>query len=106
MEKYMTTDTWAAVVGSVAGFCTTIAFVPQVLKIWKQGGRDLSYGMLSLYLVGVILWLAYGILLRAQAIIITNASTAVLITIAAGLKGWTARRDSAKQTILGAAGRV
>jgi hypothetical protein len=22
---------------------------PQLIKIWKQGGRDLSYGMLALY---------------------------------------------------------
>jgi uncharacterized protein with PQ loop repeat len=32
--------------GALAGFCTTFAFVPQLLKIRKQGGRDLSYGML------------------------------------------------------------
>ena len=63
----MTTETWVTVVGSLGGVCTTFAFVPQVLKIWKQGGRDLSYGMLALYLIGAILWLTYGILLRARA---------------------------------------
>jgi uncharacterized protein with PQ loop repeat len=40
------TTTWIAWVGTVGGFCTTFAYVPQVMKIWKQGGRDLSYGML------------------------------------------------------------
>src|SRR5450432_372927 len=96
----MTTDNWVTVAGSLGGFCTTVAFVPQVLKIWKQGGRDLSYGMLSLYLFGVLLWLAYGILLRAPAVIITNFATAILITIATVLKVWTARRDSGKEEIL------
>ena len=67
------------------------------MKIWKQGGRDLSYGMLALYLLGVILWLAYGILLRAQAVIITNFATAILIAIATVLKAWTARRDVAEE---------
>ena len=45
------------VLGAIAGFCTTFAFVPQIVKIHKQGGRDLSYGMLAFYLVGVLLWL-------------------------------------------------
>jgi len=101
----MTTDTWITIAGSLGGFCTTFAFVPQVLKIWKQGGRDLSYGMLSLYLIGVILWLVYGILLRAQAVIIANVATAILITIATSLKAWTAKRDIVKNAILDAAER-
>ena len=98
----MTTDTWVTIAGSLGGFCTTFAFVPQVLKIWKQGGRDLSYGMLAIYLFGVILWLVYGILLHAQAVIITNVATAILIAIATMLKAWTAKRDVVKNTILSA----
>ena len=101
----MTTDTWVTIAGSLGGFCTTFAFVPQVLKIWKQGGRDLSYGMLALYLFGVILWLVYGLLLHAQAVIITNVATAILITVATTLKAWTARRDVVKNAILSAVER-
>jgi MtN3 and saliva related transmembrane protein len=93
----MTTENWIVVLGSVGGFCTTFAYVPQVIKIWKQGGRDLSYGMLSLYLVGVVLWLAYGMLLHAQAVVLTNFATAILIGIATVLKAWTAKRDEIKQ---------
>jgi len=96
----MTTDNWVTLAGSLGGFCTTIAFVPQVFKIWKQGGRDLSYGMLTLYLLGVLMWLAYGILLRAQEVIIANFATGILITIATALKVWTAKRDSRKQAVL------
>ena len=93
----MTTDAWIVLLGSVGGFCTTFAYVPQVIKIWKQGGRDLSYGMLSLYLFGVVLWLAYGILLHAQAVVLTNFATAILIAIATALKAWTAKRDEIKE---------
>ena len=100
--EVVTTETWVTVVGSLGGICTTFAFVPQVLKIWKQGGRDLSYGMLALYLIGAILWLTYGILLRARAVIIANFATAIVIAIATALKAWTARRDSAKEIILSA----
>jgi len=87
------------VLGTVAGFCTTFAYVPQLIKIWKQGGRDLSYAMLSLYLVGVCLWLAYGLLIHAQAVIITNLATAILIAIATALKAWTVRRGAVKETL-------
>jgi MtN3 and saliva related transmembrane protein len=73
----MTTDSWIVVVGTVAGFCTTFAFVPQLIKIWRQGGRDLSYGMLALYLIGAILWFIYGVLLHAQAVIITKSPTSL-----------------------------
>src|ERR1700736_6152247 len=97
----MTTDNWILFLGSVGGFCTTFAFVPQVIKIWKQGGRDLSYGMLGLYLLGVLLWLAYGVLMHAQAVVLANFATAILITFATALKAWTARRDEGKAGLVG-----
>src|SRR2546430_4458212 len=99
----MTTDSMIVVLGTVAGFCTTFAYVPQLIKIWKQGGRDLSYAMLTLYLFGVCLWLAYGLLIHAQAVIVTNLATAILIAVATALKAWTARcevaREVAKETL-------
>jgi MtN3 and saliva related transmembrane protein len=100
----MTTDSWIVLLGTVGGFCTTFAYVPQVIKIWKQGGRDLSYAMLSLYLVGVCLWLAYGVLIHAQAVILTNFATAILIAIATTLKAWTAKRDESKDGLNNGAG--
>jgi MtN3 and saliva related transmembrane protein len=95
----MTTSTWIFICGTVGGFCTTFAFVPQVVKIWRQGGRDLSYGMLSLYLLGVSLWLVYGILIHAAAITLTNAATFLLIAVATGLKAWTAKRDAVREGV-------
>jgi len=65
-----------------AVFCTTFAFVPQLVKIYKQGEPDLSDGLLSLYLFGVLLWLAYGLLIHAQAVALTNAAIAILIAAA------------------------
>jgi MtN3 and saliva related transmembrane protein len=73
-------------IGSVAAVCTTGAFIPQILKIRRQGGGDLSYPMLFLYLTGVLLWLAYGLMLHAAAIIWANGATALLVAIAILLK--------------------
>jgi MtN3 and saliva related transmembrane protein len=72
--------------GAAAAVCTTGAFVPQILKIRKQGGEDLSYPMLFLYLIGVLLWLAYGVFLHAGAVIWANGLTSLLIIIALALK--------------------
>ena len=85
--------------GAVAGFCTTFAFVPQLIKIHKQGGRDLSYGMLIFYLTGVLLWLAYGIFLHAPSVILANAATSSLILLAIVLKAWKERRSPAADLI-------
>jgi MtN3 and saliva related transmembrane protein len=101
----MTADSWIIVVGTVAGFCTTFAFVPQLIKIWKQGGRDLSYGTLALYLIGAILWFIYGVLLRAQAVVVTNFATAIVIALATAMKAWTARRDDIRASVVQAAER-
>jgi MtN3 and saliva related transmembrane protein len=73
-------------IGTVAAVITTGSFIPQVLKIRKQGGEDLSYPMLLLFLCGTILWLAYGILLHAAAVIWANGITAILVTLAIALK--------------------
>lgn len=99
----MTAESWIIVVGTMAGFCTTFAFVPQLIKIWRQGGRDLSYGMLALYLIGAILWFIYGVLLHAQAVIITNFATAIVIALATAMKAWTAKRDDMRAALIGAA---
>jgi len=80
------------ILGAVAGFCTTFAFVPQLLKIRKQGGRDLSYGMLVFYLTGVLLWLGYGLFLHSPSVILANAATSFLIILAILLKAWKERR--------------
>jgi MtN3 and saliva related transmembrane protein len=73
-------------VGTVAAICTTFAFVPQILKIRRQGGGDPSYPMLGIYLVGVVLWLFYGLMLHAAAVIWANAATTILVFVAIVLK--------------------
>jgi 5'(3')-deoxyribonucleotidase/uncharacterized protein with PQ loop repeat len=84
----MTPAAWIAVIGTIAALCTTLAFVPQIVKIWRRGGRDLSWGMLFLFFVGVLLWLVYGLLIHAREVILANAATLVLIVTAAVLKWW------------------
>lgn len=73
-------------VGTLAAICTTGAFIPQIAKIRKQGGEDLSYAMLAVYFVGVTLWLIYGLMLHAAAVIWANAASVLLVGLAIALK--------------------
>jgi MtN3 and saliva related transmembrane protein len=75
-------------IGILAGSLTTIAFLPQVLKTWRsRSAADLSTGMLLLFSGGLILWLVYGIAIRALPIILANAVT-LLLTFAILLMKW------------------
>jgi MtN3 and saliva related transmembrane protein len=95
----MSSPQWVEILGAFAGFCTTFAFVPQLVKIYRQGGRDLSYGMLAFYLGGVFLWIFYGFLMHVQAVLLTNVATAILIAAATILKAWKERQEFAKSSI-------
>jgi MtN3 and saliva related transmembrane protein len=62
------------ILGLLAGTITSITFLPQVIKIWKtRSAKDLSLMMLLLLMLGVILWLTYGLVIKDAAIIYTNS---------------------------------
>ncbi len=68
--------TW---VGSIAAFCTTVSFLPQVIKIYRtKHARDLSLPMYIIFSIGVLLWVCYGILTRSLPIIAANGITFLL----------------------------
>jgi len=68
-----------SLLGILAGFCTTLAFVPQVVRTWRtRTAGDLSLTTFLVFSVGVALWLAYGVALGDIAIIAANTVTLVL----------------------------
>jgi MtN3 and saliva related transmembrane protein len=65
--------------GLAAASCTTLAFVPQVVRIWRtRSTRDLSLGMFVVLTTGMLLWLVYGVLIRDLPLILANAATVAL----------------------------
>ncbi|WP_163834640.1 SemiSWEET transporter [Spartinivicinus ruber] len=76
-----------ALIGYFAAFCTTLAFLPQVLHIIKH--RDtagISVFMYCIFVFGVALWLVYGIMLVNWPMIIANVITLILSSIVLVLK--------------------
>jgi MtN3 and saliva related transmembrane protein len=73
-------DPYVIYVGFFSGFCTTIAFVPQVYKVWKtKSTKDISLLMFLVFTTGIIGWLIYGILSDNLPIIIANIVTFFLV---------------------------
>ena len=71
---------WSAVIGTLGGICSAMSFLPQMLKVRRQGGRDLSMAMLTLLLSGAILWFAYGVINQATAVIVANIAIIGLVS--------------------------
>ena len=63
-------------IGFAAAFCTTVAFVPQLVRVLRlRSARDISLGTFLLFSVGVFLWLLYGIYTESRPVIASNAAT-------------------------------
>ena len=61
-------------IGSGAALCSTVSFVPQAWKIIRtRDTSGLSARMYAVTVTGFSLWLAYGILMGAWPLIVTNA---------------------------------
>jgi MtN3 and saliva related transmembrane protein len=79
--------TVAEALGYGAATFTTVSFVPQAWLIWKtRRAEGLSVGMYSLFVVGVALWLGYGLMLSAWPVVIANAITLVLALFILGVR--------------------
>ena len=67
------------IVGLIAASFTTLAFVPQVFKIWKNRNiTGVSISMYVIMLIGISMWLLYGFLIKSLAVIVANIVTGLL----------------------------
>lgn len=63
----------------LAAFCTTFAFVPQALLIWRtKNTASISLGMYSIFTSGVGFWFIYGVITAQPPLIAANAVTFLL----------------------------
>lgn len=66
-------------VGYIAAFCTTAAFIPQVILVWRErSAKGVSLSMYLFFCFGVFLWLCYGLTIRAWPLAINNGITLLL----------------------------
>jgi MtN3 and saliva related transmembrane protein len=65
--------------GIAAGFVSTLAFLPQVIKICRtQSTKGISLGMYILYSLGLILWGIYAYLIQSWPLLLTEIVTGLM----------------------------
>ncbi|MBV8437080.1 MAG: SemiSWEET family sugar transporter [Silvibacterium sp.] len=66
-------------VGYIAAICTTISFLPQLIRVYRlKSAHEISLTMFLVYSLGVSLWLLYGIFIGSLPVIVANALSVVL----------------------------
>lgn len=69
------------ILGLVAGGITSVAMLPQLIKVWKDKDvEDLSLLMILVLVTGLSLWVWYGVIKDELPIILSNAF-AVLVNL-------------------------
>ena len=71
------------IIGFLAALLTMFGFLPQVIKIYRtKSVKDLSLLAVLQFMVGVFLWLIYGIYLKNFVLILANSVTFLILLAA------------------------
>ena len=67
------------VIGFIAAACTTFAFVPQAIRVWRTHSvEDISLAMYLILVAGIAMWIAYGAYIHSMPVLVANSGTLVL----------------------------
>ena len=76
--------TW---LGLAAGFLTSIAVIPQVVRTWRRKQAvDISVWQPLILIAGMMLWLLYGIMLDDTPLIAANSFSVACYLFLLGMK--------------------
>ena len=68
--------------GLIAGALVTCSMIPQLIRIFKlKSAREISLLFTTLLLLGMVLWLTYGIYLSLTPVIVWNAIGIALVSL-------------------------
>lgn len=74
-------------IGMAAAVSTTLAFVPQLIRVWRlRSAHDISLLLFLFFSLGVLLWLVYGVMIRSLPVILANGATLALSLAILALK--------------------
>lgn len=66
--------------GLFAGTCTTLSFLPQVVRTLRtRHAGDLSAAWLLIFGVGTVAWVVYGVMRSDLAVTVANSITFILV---------------------------
>lgn len=66
-------------IGYTAAACTTFAFIPQAIRVWRTASAaDVSLAMYLIMVTGIALWIVYGVRIHSVPLIAANALSLLL----------------------------
>ncbi|MSP27667.1 MAG: glutathione synthetase [Methylococcales bacterium] len=75
------------IIGYISASLTTASFLPQAfLTLKTKDTQSLSLSMYTMFTLGVLGWLVYGIFIANKVIIVANIITLILATSILGFK--------------------
>lgn len=75
-------STTATAIGLCAAFLTSIAFVPQTIRNFRRRQvGDLSFTTFGIFTAGVVMWLAYGLMIASLPVILANSFTLLVCAL-------------------------
>ncbi|HNZ29617.1 MAG TPA: SemiSWEET transporter [Candidatus Goldiibacteriota bacterium] len=75
------------ILGLIAGFFTSVGFVPQIIKGFKtKKMKDVALWQYILTFIGITLWLIYGAIIKDIPLIASNAFSLVCVTTVLSLR--------------------
>ena len=79
--------TSADMVGYAATAVGTSMMLPQLARSWRtKHMRDVAWGMVVLFQLNCVLWLAYGLMIAAPPMVLANAIGFVISLALLGMK--------------------
>ncbi len=76
-----------AVVGIAAAVLSTVALLPQVIRVWKtKSVKDISVGMFMIMATTQVMWLVYGSSVGQMPIVASNSVVLVQTMTMLGFK--------------------
>jgi MtN3 and saliva related transmembrane protein len=84
----------AALVGTIAGVCSTSSFIPQVIKVWREKDTEaISKKMYVVTVTAFSLWIVYGLMIGSMPIIVFNIASLALSGTILAIKLRNLRRE-------------
>lgn len=75
------------ILGYAACAVTSLTFLPQVVKTWKEkSAKNVSLMMFLIAFVNEVMWIAYGVLRNDMVIIVTNVIMIIMCSVMISLK--------------------
>jgi MtN3 and saliva related transmembrane protein len=70
------------IIGNMAAILTSVSFLPQAIQVIKtKDTQSISLPMYLMFVIGVILWLTYGILQKDLPLMLANCVTLIFSSI-------------------------